>query len=284
MTTYNALYLELRRRLLEAGHPGAGLEARELVCFGSGRTREACYRDGPTEIAPEAEAAVRALAARCLEGEPVAYLIGQWEFYGLTLEVSPAVLIPRVDTEVLAEAAIAFVRSLGECRLLDLCAGSGCIGLAAAANAPECRALLGDLSQEALEVCRRNIRQCALAERVEAVRLDALAPPPASIGAFHCVTCNPPYISRAELETLDRSVRDYEPRLALLGGEDGYAFYRAVTRQWKGILRPGGRPYFEVGMGQAETVRRMMEAEGFRDVQALPDSRDIPRLVYGTWT
>ena len=121
MTTYNALYLELRRRLLEAGHPGAGLEARELVCFGSGRTREAFYRDGPTEIAPEAEAAVRALAARCLEGEPVAYLIGQWEFYGLTLEVSPAVLIPRVDTEVLAEAAIAFVRSLGECRLLDLC-------------------------------------------------------------------------------------------------------------------------------------------------------------------
>ena len=146
------------------------------------------------------------------------------------------------------------------------------------------RALLGDRSQEALEVCRRNIRQCALAERVEAVRLDALAPPPASIGAFHCVTCNPPYISRAELETLDRSVRDYEPRLALLGGEDGYAFYRAVTRQWKGILRPGGRLYFEVGMGQAETVRRMMEAEGFRDVQALPDSRDIPRLVYGTWT
>ena len=282
--TYNDLYLDARKALKGAGVEQAQLEARELLCFASGKDRGEFLRDLPLYASDGVEGRFRGLLDRRLKGEPVAYLIGQWEFYGLTLEVSPAVLIPRVDTEVLAEAAIAFVRSLGECRLLDLCAGSGCIGLAAAANAPECRALLGDLSQEALEVCRRNIRQCALAERVEAVRLDALAPPPASIGAFHCVTCNPPYISRAELETLDRSVRDYEPRLALLGGEDGYAFYRAVTRQWKGILRPGGRLYFEVGMGQAETVRRMMEAEGFRDVQALPDSRDIPRLVYGTWT
>ena len=134
-TTCRQLFLDIRRQFSQAGYPGADLEARELVCFGSGRSREEFYRDGAVELSPEAEAAVRALARRHLDGEPVAYLIGEWEFYGLTLEISPAVLIPRVDTEVLAEAAIQFVGSLESCRLLDLCTGSGCIGLAAAASA-----------------------------------------------------------------------------------------------------------------------------------------------------
>lgn len=282
-TTCRQLFLDIRRQFSQAGYPGADLEARELVCFGSGRSREEFYRDGAVELSPEAEAAVRALARRHLDGEPVAYLIGEWEFYGLTLEISPAVLIPRVDTEVLAEAAIQFVGSLESCRLLDLCTGSGCIGLAAAASAAGCRALLGDVSREALRICRRNIRRCALAERVKAEVLDALAPPPQGIGQFQSITCNPPYIPSGEIETLDLSVRDYEPRLALCGGEDGYDFYRSVARDWKTALTAGGRLYFEVGAGQAETVRRLMEAEGFCDAVVIPDSQGIPRVVYGTW-
>ena len=282
MITYHNLYLDVRRQLLQAGFPGAGLEARELVCFASGKTREEFYRDGPLYTSPEIEEAVRALTERHVGGEPVAYLIGEWEFYGLPLEVNEAVLIPRVDTEVLAEAAIEFAGTQEKCRLLDLCTGSGCVGLAAAANVPYCRVLLGDISEEALEVCRRNVRRCGLADRVKADVLDALAPPPASIGTFQCITCNPPYITRGEMEALDRSVKDFEPHLALYGGEDGLNFYRAIVRNWKAALTEGGRMYFEVGAGQADAVLGLMRDGGFAHVNILPDTQGIGRVVYGT--
>jgi len=225
---------------------------------------------------------VEGLVCRRLAGEPVAYIIGEWEFYGLTLEVTPAVLIPRTDTEVLAEAAVEFAGRMERCRLLDLCTGSGCVGLAAAANVPGCRVLLGDVSEKALEVCRRNVRRCGLADRVKADVLDALAPPPASIGTFQCITCNPPYITRGEMEALDRSVKDFEPHLALCGGEDGLDFYRAAAKNWKNALTEKGRLYFEVGAGQAGQVRRLMAGEGFADINILPDTQGIGRVVYGT--
>ena len=282
MITYQNLYLDVRRQLLQAGFPGAGLEARELVCFASGKTREEFYRDGPLYTSPEIEEAVRALTERHVGGEPVAYLIGEWEFYGLTLEVNESVLIPRVDTEVLAEAAIEFAGTQEKCRLLDLCTGSGCVGLAVAASVPDCRALLGDISEEALRVCRRNVRRCGLTDRVKADILDALTPPPASIGTFQCITCNPPYITRGEMEALDRSVRDFEPHLALYGGEDGLDFYRAIVRNWKAALTEGGRMYFEVGAGQADAVLELMRDDGFADVNILPDTQGTGRVVYGT--
>ena len=281
MTTYDTLFRDIRRQFLETGSPGAHLEALELVCFGGGMSREAFYRDGNQCVPPETEEKIRALARRRLDGEPVAYIIGEWEFYGLTLDVTPAVLIPRVDTEVLAEAAIEFARSLGKCRMLDLCTGSGCIGLAAAANVPGCRVLLGDVSEEALRVCRRNIRRCGLEERAQAEHLDALAPPPAFMGEFQCITCNPPYITRADMETLDRSVKNFEPHLALCGGEDGLDFYRAIIHNWKTALTENGRMYSEVGIGQADAVGRLMQTGGFGDINIIPDTQGIPRVVYG---
>ena len=282
MITYQNLYLEIRRKLRKAGFPGADLEARELVCYGSGKTREAFYRDGSIYTSPEVEAAVHALADRHINGEPVAYLIGEWEFYGLSLDVNESVLIPRVDTEVLAEAAITYVKSLGACRVLDLCAGSGCVGLAVAANSPESRVLLGEISESAARVCRQNIRRCGLTGQVNTMILDALEPPPRSIGEFQCIACNPPYIPRADIETLERSVKDFEPYLALCGGEDGLDFYRAIARKWRAALAENGRLYFEVGIGQADAVLRLMRGEGFGDLNILQDTQGIPRVVYGT--
>ena len=282
MITYQNLYLEIRRRLLQAGFPGANLEARELVCYGSGKTREEFYRDGAMYTSPEVEAAVHALADRHIGGEPVAYLIGEWEFYGVTLDVNESVLIPRMDTEVLAEAAIAYIKDQGDCRVLDLCAGSGCVGLAVAANAPQCRVLLGEISEPAARVCRQNVRRCGLTGRVSVMTLDAMAPPPRVIGEFQCIACNPPYIPRADIETLERSVKDFEPYLALCGGEDGLDFYRAIARRWKTALAESGRIYFEVGIGQADAVLRLMRSEGFGDLEILPDTQGIGRVVYGT--
>lgn len=280
--TYNNLYMDIRRRLKLAGCPGAGLEARELVCCGSGKTREEFYRDAQLYVAPETEEAIQALVERHLNGEPVAYLIGEWEFYGLPLDVNESVLIPRVDTEVLAREAIEFIRTQGKCRVLDLCAGSGCIGLALATNAPECRVLLGEISEPAVRICRQNIRRNGLTGQVSVMVMDALQPPPKTIGEFQCIVSNPPYIPRPEIEKLENSVKNFEPHLALCGGEDGYDFYTAIIRRWKKTLVTGGRLYFEVGIGQADTVLRMMRAEGFGDINIVPDSQNIPRVVYGT--
>ena len=281
-TTYNNLYLDLRAELKRAGDEEATQSARELVCSAAGKTREEFVRDGSLYASPEVEKAARKLVQRHLAGEPVAYLIGEWEFYGLPLDISPAVLIPRPDTEVLATKLIDAARSAGPCRILDLCAGSGCIGLAAAANLPNARVLLGELDDEALKVCRQNIRRSNLTGRVTSMKLDAREKPTRSLGEFQFLVSNPPYIPSADIGTLDASVREHEPRLALDGGEDGLDFYRAICEKWRDALCESGMLFFEVGIGQADQVLRIMRSNGFGDIQIVKDLNSIPRVVYGT--
>ena len=280
--TYNNLYLDIRQQLRKAGIEAATLEARELVCFGTGKSREELARDGGLYASPELERQVRSLVDRHLAGEPVAYLIGEWEFYGLPLDISPDVLIPRPDTEVLAGQAIEYIQTLGECRVLDLCAGSGCIGLAVASQVPQARVVLGEYSDAALKVCRQNIRRSGLSGRVVPIQADAREKPERALGEFQCIVSNPPYIPHDDIAGLDTSVKDYEPHLALDGGEDGLDFYQTISGKWKDALAPGGRLYFEVGIGQADSVLRIMRAQGFGDIQIVKDLHDIPRVVFGT--
>lgn len=282
-TTYNNLYLDTRARLKKAGIEGAQLEARELICYAADKSREQFYRDMPLYASGELEKRVEALVQRRLEGEPVAYIVGEWEFYGLPLDVSSEVLIPRIDTEVLAERGILKARAAGEgARVLDLCAGSGCIGLAVAAQVPQARVVLGEWSDGALKICRQNVRRNSLTARVVPMQANAREKPEKSLGEFQCIVSNPPYIPRADIETLDTSVKDYEPHLALDGGEDGLDFYRSISEKWKEALAPGGRLYFEVGIGQADNVLRIMRTQGFGDIQVVKDHHDIPRVVFGT--
>ncbi len=279
--TYNDLYLDIRRQLRESGVEAATMEARELVCFGTGKSREELIRDSRLYASPEREGQVRQLVERRMAGEPVAYLIGEWEFYGLPLDISRDVLIPRSDTEVLAGQAIAYIQALGECRVLDLCAGSGCIGLAIASQAPSARVVLGEIDDSALKICRQNIRRNGLSSRVMPVQMDALEKPARSLGEFQCIVSNPPYIPTADIAGLGKSVRAYEPRLALDGGTDGLDFYRSIIQNWREALVPGGRLYFEVGAGQADAVLRLMRSQGFGDIQIVKDHHKIPRVVLG---
>ena len=282
-TTYNNLYLDTRARLRKAGIDAAQLEARELLCYASDKSREQLYRDMSLYVSAELERRVEELVQRRLAGEPVAYIVGEWEFYGLPLDISSDVLIPRSDTEVLAERAILRARAAGEGgRVLDLCAGSGCIGLAVAAQAPNARVVLGEWSDAALKICRQNIRRNSLSGRVVPMQVDAREKPERSLGEFQCIVCNPPYIPHGDISGLDSSVRDYEPHLALDGGEDGLDFYRAISEKWKTALVPGGRLYFEVGIGQADSVLRIMRTQGFGDIQIVKDLHGIPRVVFGT--
>lgn len=281
-TTYNNLYLDTRQRLREAGVEGAQLEARELLCHAAGKNREQFYRDMALYAPDPVEEKLAALVERRLAGEPVAYLIGEWEFYGLTLDVTPDVLIPRMDTEVLAERAILLARAAGEgARVLDLCAGSGCVGLAVAANVPTCRVVLADVSEAALKICKGNVRRNELNARVTCVQADALQKPDAALWDFDVIACNPPYIPTGDLAGLDVSVRDYEPRSALDGGADGLDFYRAIAARWGSALRLGGSLLFEVGINQAMDVAALLEGSGFEDIQSTQDTQGIPRVVEG---
>ena len=280
--TYNNLYMDIRQELHRAGIQAATLEARELVCFAAGKTREQFVRDGRLYVPQDVEEQARALMRRHLAGEPLAYLIGEWEFYGLPLDISEQVLIPRSDTEVLAGEAIRWLQTQQDARVLDLCAGSGCVGLAVASQVHACRVVLGEKSEAALRICRQNIRRSGLLGRVTPMPADALEPPTRQLGEFDCIVCNPPYIPTQDIETLDVSVRDYEPHMALDGGEDGLEFYRAIRENWSEALHPGARLYFEVGIGQADSVLRIMRRQGFGELEIVPDTAGIPRVVYGT--
>ncbi|MCI5832186.1 MAG: peptide chain release factor N(5)-glutamine methyltransferase [Clostridiales bacterium] len=280
--TYNNLYMDIRQELHRAGIQAATLEARELVCFAAGKTREQFVRNGRLYVPQDVEEQARALMRRHLAGEPLAYLIGEWEFYGLPLDISEQVLIPRSDTEVLAGEAIRWLQTQQDARVLDLCAGSGCVGLAVASQVHDCRVVLGEKSEAALRICRQNIRRSGLLGRVTPMPADALEPPTRQLGEFDCIVCNPPYIPTQDIETLDVSVRDYEPHMALDGGEDGLEFYRAISENWREALHPGARLYFEVGIGQADSVLRIMRRQGFGELEIVPDTAGIPRVVYGT--
>lgn len=278
--TYNNLYLDARRALKAAGSDNAQLEAQELLCFAAEKSRQELLRDLSLYASPAAEQRFQALMKRRLAGEPVAYLVGEWDFYGLTLDISPDVLVPRDDTEVLARQAIERVQSFpGEVKVLDLCAGSGCVGLAIAKNCPGARVLLGDVSEGALRICRQNTRRNNLTAQVSACQVNALEKPSAALWAFDVIASNPPYIPTGDLAGLE--VAKFEPRLALDGGADGLDFYRAITEKWVSALRPGGWLLCEVGIGQVGKVEELFLRCGLRDIQSYQDTGDVWRVVEG---
>ena len=220
-TTYNNLYLDLRRSFRMAGIEAAALEARELICHAAHKSQEQFWADINYYIPSDLQREVEELAHRRLEGEPAAYLLGEWSFCGLDLDVNPTVLIPRTDTEAVAEQAVRRTREAGsQARVLDLCCGTGCIGLAVATYAPDCRVVLADWSSDAVRLCRQNIRRTGRQNNAICFQADAREIPPKPFGQFDVIVSNPPYIPTADIETLDESVRCYEPHLALDGGDN----------------------------------------------------------------
>jgi release factor glutamine methyltransferase len=215
-----------------------------------------------------------------LAGEPLAYVLGEWEFYGMTLYVDENVLIPRDDT--CAVAALAIKKGLfldQDPRILDLCTGSGCIGLAVANRVKDAKVTLADVSREALAVAKKNIVRQKLSGRVSCVQADALAPASAFLGKFDMIVSNPPYVTTKEMEELPKSVKDYEPHLALHGGEDGLAFYRAIVKNYTSALKPGGYICFEFGMGQGDDVCTILERNGYTILERSRDYNDRERAV-----
>lgn len=278
---YSELYRQTRKALLPIDGPHqAGATARELLQLASGKSAAELLADGEKFADASVCNALEAYVQRMEKGEPLAYILGEWEFYGLKLFVTPDVLIPRDDTVAVTEIAIRQALFLDpNPRILDLCTGSGCIGLAIASRVKDAKVTLADLSREALAVAKKNVTLHHMTGRVSCVQADAMADPPSFLGQFDMIVSNPPYIDAKDMETLEISVRDFEPHMALSGGEDGLDFYRSITEKYRQNLKPGGYLCYEFGEDQGDSVCQILAANGFTVRQRVKDYNGTERAV-----
>ncbi|MBE6936273.1 MAG: peptide chain release factor N(5)-glutamine methyltransferase [Ruminococcaceae bacterium] len=261
-----------------------GLEAREIVAYASAScgmqvNRDDIVRLGALDAPHEMKEALDDMLERRLRGEPLAYLIGEWDFYGITLEINQDVLIPRQDTETLVDWAIPQMKNVKSPRILDLCCGSGAIGIALLSHLPEATCVFADHSRGALRVTRKNLANCGFEGRSEVVELDALEPASPALGQFDLIVCNPPYITAEEMLSLPIDVTGFEPQDALYGGHDGLSFYRAISVGYKNALKPGAAVIFECGAYQAFEVQEILERAGYREVERHMDLNEFERAV-----
>jgi len=279
--TLSELYLQSRKALLSQEDPqSASLLARNLLCHVTGKTQEQVIADRDLYTTEEVCEQMERLISRILQGEPLAYILGEWEFYGLKLTVNRSVLIPRDDTCAVTDLAIQQALFLDSSpRILDLCTGSGCIGLAIASRVKDAKVTLADISRDAMQVAKKNIAAQKLTGRVSCVQVDALQKPAPFLGKFDMIVSNPPYITTAEMAELPSSVADYEPHLALHGGEDGLVFYRSIVKNFAQALKPGGYLCFEFGMGQGDAVCALLKENGYTILERSRDYNDRERAV-----
>ncbi len=258
--------------------------AEVLLAHTLGLKRLDLYLRYDQPLTPEELARFKALMVRRRDGEPVAYLTGHKEFWSLDFQVNPGVLIPRPETEVLVTAALEAVRELSQTKNgplwgLEIGVGSGAVVVALAKELPQTDWLALDLSAVALAVARDNARRHGVAGRLHFVRGDlvsGLKPGP----RFALMVANLPYVPRAEWEQLPKDIKDYEPRQALLGGEDGLDLIRALVREAHRYLQPGGCLALEVGAGQAGQVLELLrETEAYAELETLKDYQGIKRVV-----
>lgn len=278
--TISDVYLDLRNELRHHGVTSAQLEARELLAFALEIPRDVLNERSGSFLFDAQLKRLEELKQRRLAGEPLAHIIGEWDFYSLTFTLTPDVLIPRADTETLVDAGLAFFSRRERGRILDLCCGSGCVGIALLCNLPDTiSCVFADTSEAALEVTKENLVRHRLTFRGITVQQDAKEPCAEALGKFNLIVCNPPYIPTGVIPTLDHSVKDYEPHKALDGGADGLDFYRAIAVNFKPALTKNGMLAFECGMGQHEQVQHILEQAGFCEVRILRDFAGVERVV-----
>jgi release factor glutamine methyltransferase len=286
------------KRFTEAGIASARLEAQVLLAHALACTRVQLYTAFDKPLDGGELAGMRALIKRRLAGEPLAYVVGETEFWSLPFHVEPAVLVPRPDTETVVEVALrawrdrkprqAGARSTAEggaqvedraaaCRILDLCTGSGVLAVSLARELPDARVIATELSEAAAAVARRNAERNGVADRVD-VRVGDLFAPVAGEPGFDLIVANPPYIATAVIATLATEVHR-EPRLALDGGSDGLAFYDRIATAVAFHLVAGGALVVEHGFDQADAVAAQLAAAGLVDVALTRDLAGQPRVT-----
>lgn len=223
------------------------------------------------------------LVKRAGQHEPIAYLTGKTEFYSLQFDISPASLIPRPETELLVERAVELLRTRsGDQLVCDLCTGCGCIAVAIAKNFPNARIIATDISDAALTVAAKNIEKHQLNDRIKLLCGDLFDPiiPQLNAEKFDLIICNPPYVSAAEFETLDKNVKDYEPKAALQAGPDGLDIYRRIVEKVDDFLKPDGALMLEIGYTHGSAVRELLEQLAcFAEIKIEKDFHNNDRII-----
>jgi release factor glutamine methyltransferase len=272
-------WLDKGEAALRAGpHPEkARRDAELLLLYAAGMSRSAFLAHSGDELDLAAATHYEVLLERRREGEPIQYITGACEFYGLPFRVTPDVLIPRPETEHLVERVLELAVAFTEPRIVDVGTGSGAIAVALAHKMPNARIVAIDLSEAALDVALENAKHNAVADRIRFLQGDLLAP--IASETFNLVVSNPPYVPAADRETLAIEVREFEPGLALFAGEDGLEIYRRLIPDAFGVLASGGLIALEMGFGQSDAVGRLLTAAGFLDVRFTADLQGIPRVA-----
>jgi len=276
-----ALVSEGEQALTAGPHPERSRRDAEslLLCLFKKNNAEknsawlAAHGDNPTTHGDE----FRALIQRRLAGEPIQYITGETEFYGLPFLVTPDVLIPRPETEHLVEKVIELAASFQAPRIVDVGTGSGAIAIALAHALPKAQITASDRSASALAIARENAQRHAVSQRIRFLQGDLLAP---VVGEeFDLIVSNPPYVPCTDRDSLSVEVRDHEPSLALFAGPDGLAIYRRLIPQAFACLVPGGFLALEMGFGQSEAVRALLVSSSFESIEFTPDLQGIPRVA-----
>lgn len=263
--------------LKKKGVESPRLEAQILLAHALGCSKIDLYVRHAEEPPEVQKTLFRGMIKKRADGMPNAYLVGYREFFSLAFKVTPAVLIPRPDTELLVLEAGKFLKPLNAPNVLDIGAGSGCVAVAVAKHHPTARVTAVDVSPAALAVARENAATHQVDARVKFSEGDMFAPVAGQ--TFDMIVSNPPYITHAELETLDKTVKDFEPRQALDGGPDGLAFYRRIAAGAAAHLKPGGMVFVEIGSTQETAVRSLFTEAGLGQVKTFKDLAGLPRVV-----
>ncbi len=276
------LAASVEKILTDAGHANAKFESGIIMHSVFGFDALGLIMNSKTEAAPDKTETALHYARRYASNEPLEYIIGTQEFMSLEFDVNPSVLIPRADTETLVERIIAECKSAAKpVRILDIGAGSGCIGISIAHYTDNTQITEIDISETALETAQKNAVKNGVDKRIKFIRCDILNEmPDISEGLFDIVVSNPPYIETAVIDTLDSNVRDFEPHTALDGGDDGLIFYRRITGIAPQILTAGGILAYEIGYDQGGSVSALMQND-FDSIEVIKDLCGNDRVVIG---
>ncbi len=271
---YAALYRIGEAKLRYAGIEEASLDARLLLEEVCGTDRNTLLVHGDKEVTEEQrECYVNYITQRCWH-IPLQHILGYQEFMGLRFAVSPAVLIPRQDTETIVEEVMRFLHD--GMHILDMCTGSGCILLSLLKYSNDCVGVGCDLSADALKVAVENAAALGIeAEFLQSNLFEEIK------GRFEVIVSNPPYIKSGAIKELMEEVREHDPMMALDGGEDGLFFYRKIVASAGDYLYPGGMLFFEIGCDQADEVSGLMQDAGYKDITVCKDLAGLNRVVYG---
>ena len=260
-----------------AGVSDARLQAASLLAFALNQDRTFLFAHPEQELAPEELATFTSLIRRRSGREPHQYIVGRQEFFGLEFEVTPDVLIPRPETEILVEAAIKHLSAIDQPRFCEIGVGSGCISVAILHALPTATAIGGDVSGAAMTVARHNADRLGVADRLTLVESDVFANLPDE--QFNAIVSNPPYVPRRDVDSLQAEVRDFEPLTSLSDGGDGLSIIRRIVEGAPSRLRKGGLLLMEIGFDQSSRVAAMFDRAVWSHVDLMPDLQGIPRIV-----